>query len=160
MPEKKKLVRKIDNDFDNPIVCSGTDCSAHVFEQFHLEREGNGIKIVSDGLVDVQKEIDSQACNAGLVNIMKMQELRYGTLENAIKRNEAKQVYADVSKVPMTVGEQAEYVAKAEKEVLDLCNKLGISKEDLLKMNVESLGKLFEAKQVVPAPDSNEGGDK
>lgn len=116
----------------DPIPKSDTKLfSKTTVEKFHLEREGNGVKVVSDGFVDNQKLIDSEAKNAGLQNILKLQELRYGTIENAIKRNEDKQVFADVSKIPLSVAEQKEYLAKVDAAVKALCEKLNISRDEL-----------------------------
>lgn len=167
MPDKKVenkkptfADRKPDNFPGKPVLSNGVDCSAHLFEHFHLERKGEGVIIVSDGIEDFDKAVQEEACNAGLVNILKMQEMRYGTIENAVKRNQDKQVYADVSKVPTSVAEQAEYIANTEKELNALCQKLGISKEELLKTNVDTLQKLFEQKQAAAAPAESTEGDK
>lgn len=137
-------------NFETP---KGADFSKSVVERFHLERDGNGVKIVSDGFVDVQKEIDSEAQNAGLVNILKQQELRYGTVQNAIVRNEAKQVYAKVSDIPTNVAEQAEYIAKVQAEVNALKAKLGLDEAALLNLTEEKYKEIIASQN---APKESE----
>lgn len=148
----------VNNTPVNPIRSKGRDFSSGKCEHFHLQRKGEGVEVVSDGFVDGDALIQSEKCNAGLENIIKMQTIRYGTIQNAIKRNEDKQVFADLSKVPTTVAEQQEYIAKSEKELNDLCNKLGISKEDLLKSNLETLTQLVKGKNETSQPA--EGGNE
>lgn len=147
--------RKVNNTFSNPVSFEKMDESHKCIMVYHMEREGNGIKIVEDGLVDRQKLLESEKVNAGLENIIRLQTMRYGTIENAIKRNADKQVYADVSKLPTSVAEQAEFISKTEAEVASLCSELGISKEDLLKSNVDTLSQLIAAKK---AANNGEGG--
>ena len=144
-----------------PVVVAGCDFSNGKSLQRHLERDGNGVKIVEDGVVDNDALIQSEKINAGLENILKMQTMRYGTLENAIARNKDKQVFADVSHIPTSIGEQAEYVQNIQNDVDALCAKLGISKEDLLKSNQESLTQLLAAKQAAAqAPATETGGNE
>lgn len=161
MSEKQKQTNTLlpDNSIYAPVRSTGMDFSQKNREHFHLEREGNGVKIVSDGIVDEDALIQSEAKNAGLVNILRMQELRYGTVENAVKRNEAKQVFADVSKIPTSIGEQVEYIQQKEKEVNDLAAKLGISKEELLNSNLETLTKLCQGKETISQATA-EGGNE
>lgn len=136
-----------DNSVFHPILVKGADFSGNnVVMHRHMERDGNGIKIVEDGFVDEDALIQSEKCNAGLENIIRLQTMRYGTIENAIKRNEAKQVFADVSKIPTSIGEQAQYVEEIQKDVDKLCKELGITKEELLKSNQATLSQLYEAK--------------
>ena len=156
---KVDLTLKVNNSIYAPIRSKGFDFSNGKIEKFHLARKGSGVELISDGIVDQDELIQSEKCNAGLENIMKMQTLRYGTIQNAIKRNEDKQVFADVSKVPTSLAEQAEYISAAEKDVNELCAKLGISKEDLLKSNYESLSALFAEKNKV-ASQVEEGGNQ
>ena len=148
----------VDNFSTKPICAPGQDFSNGKREHFHLARKGEGVEIVSDGVVDEDALIQSEKCNAGLENIIKLQTLRYGTLENAIKRNEDKQQFADVSNIPTTIAEQAEYLNNIQADVDALCAKLGISKEDLLKSNQESLARMLEAKKT-PQPPTTEGGN-
>lgn len=132
----------------------------HIVEDKHAERTANGgIKFVSDGKRDIQKEIESQACNAGLQNIIRLQTLRYGTLENAIARNKEKQVFADVSKVPESVGEQAEMVKEATDNLQALADKYGVTVEQLLALkSSEDFQNLVTPKQNENAHD--EGGNE
>lgn len=113
--------------------------TAHIVEDKHAERGENGDLIfVSDGKRDIQKEINSQKCNAGLQNIIRLQTMRYGTLENAIARNKEKQTFADVSNVPDSVGEQAQMVADAKGNIQALAAKYGVTVEQLLALKSES----------------------
>ena len=143
----------------NPVERPGLDFSNAKRMHRHLERDGNGVKIVEDGYVDEDALIQSEKINAGLENIIRLQTMRYGTLENAIARNKDKQVFADVSHIPTTIGEQAEYVQNIQNDVDALCAKLGISKEDLLKSNQESLAQLLAAKQAAPQEPAPTGGN-
>lgn len=135
----------------NSVSRTGLDFSKKDSIKRHMVRDGNGIKIVEDGVVDVDALIQSEKINAGLQNIIKMQTMRYGTLENAIVANAQTQVFADVSKIPTTVAEQSEFVSGVQADVDALCAKLGISKEDLLKSTQESLAQLLAAKQAEAA---------
>lgn len=127
----------------------GVDNSEHIREDFHLERGSNNeVKVVSDGKTDYQKLIESEAKNAGLVNILRFQEMRYGSIQNAIIANEEKKLYADVSNIPDSVGEQAELVAKTNAEIDKLCKELGLTKEQLLNLTPE---KYIEIKQAQAA---------
>lgn len=134
-----------------PIARKGFDFSNGKVIARHMERDGNGIKIVEDGFVDRDALVQSEKCNAGLENIIRLQTMRYGTLENAIARNAQKQVFADVSKIPTSVAEQSEFVNGVQADVDALCAKLGISKEDLLKSNQETLAQLLAAKEAAAA---------
>ena len=151
-----------DNSRFKPVKVKGLVPGKGVVECFHLEREGSGVAVVSDGFTDRDKLIQSEAKNAGLSNIIRLQTLRYGTIDNAIARNADKQVFADVSNIPTSVGEQAEYLKNIEDDVSKLCAELGISREDLLKSNQESLARMLEVKkQASQAKKSDvEGGDK
>lgn len=149
----------VDNFPTKPICAPGQDFSNGKREHFHLARKGEGVEIVSDGVVDEDALIQSEKCNAGLENIIKLQTLRYGTLENAIKRNEDKQQFADVSNIPTTVAEQAEYLNNIQADVDALCAKLGISKEDLLKSNQESLARMLAAKETSQSANTEGGND-
>lgn len=157
MPNNEVKVRKIapNNFVTSPVtVVKGIDMSSGKREVYHLDREGNGLKVVSDGIVDHHELIQSEACNAGLENIIRLQTMRYGTIENAILRNKEKQTFADVSHIPTTVAEQAEYIKDIQNDVDNLCSKLGISKEELLKSNQQFLSdKLAELNKAAdPAP--------
>ena len=135
----------IDTSIFNLKPVEGSDFSSSVREDFHLEYgEGHNVVVVSDGRTDYQKEIESQTKNAGLVNILRYQEMRYGSINNAIVKNEEKKVYADVSHIPDSVGEQAALVAKTNAEVDRICQELGITKEQLLNLTPE---KYIEIKQ-------------
>lgn len=138
-----------DNTAINPVgfKSKGFDFSDGKVMKRHLERDGNGVKVVEDGVVDRHALVQSEKCNAGLENIIRLQTMRYGTIENAIARNADKQVYANVSNIPTSVAEQSEFVNGVEADVAALCAKLGISKEDLLKSTQESLAQLLAAKQ-------------
>ena len=149
-----------DNSRFKPVVSKGFDFSNGTVEHFHLERDGNGLKSVSDGFVDHKKMIQSEANNAGLSNLIRLQTLRYGTIENAIARNADKQLFADVSNIPTSVAEQAEYIANVEADVAKLCAELGVSKEDLLKSNQETLARMVEAKKQASVNSNDEGGNK
>lgn len=125
-----------------------------VEERFHAERdEKGGLTFVSDGKVDIQKEIDSQLCNAGLQNIIKMQTMRYGTIENAIARNEQKKTFADVSKVADSVGEQAEQVANSTAAAKAIAAKYGLTLDQVLALDSDKLINLMK-----PKNDPNAGG--
>lgn len=167
MPDKKvKFVHPgflPDNTATVPVELVGQDFTKKTTIHRHMEREGNGIKIVEDGVVDEDALIQSEKCNAGLENIIRLQTMRYGTLENAIKRNADKQVYADVSHIPTTVAEQSEFVSGVQADVDALAAKLGITKEELLKSTQESLAQLLAAKQAAaaqPAAAASTGGNE
>ena len=66
-------------------------------------------------------------------------------------------MFADVSKIPTSIAEQEQYVKNIEEDVYNLCNKLGISKEELLKSNQENLAKLLASKQQTT---NEEGGNQ
>ena len=143
----------------------GVDFSASVREDFHLERgDNNEVKVVSDGFTDYQKMIDSEAKNAGLVNILKFQEMRYGSIQNAIIANEEKKLYADVSQIPDSVGEQAALVARTNAEVERLCKELGVTKDELLNLTTEKYieikKKQAEAAAAAAAQNQNQGGNE
>lgn len=163
MAQSKHITERIaDNSFRNPVQSFGLDFSNGKRMHRHMVREGNSINIVEDGVVDEDALIQSEACNAGLQNIIRLQTMRYGTIENAIARNADRQVFADVSKIPTSVAEQSEYVKGIQADVDALAAKLGISKEDLLKATQESLAQRLEAlNQAAAAPAvSNEGGQQ
>ena len=155
MPENTIYTNSVLNPVDRP----GFDFSNSKRMHKHLERDGNGVKIVEDGVVDEDALIQSEKINAGLENIIRLQTMRYGTLENAIARNKDKQVFADVSHLPTSVAEQSEYVSNIQADVDALCAKLGISKEDLLKSNQETLAQLLAAKQAAAAAPSDGGNE-
>ena len=134
------------------------DFSNTKYESFHLERDGLDIKIVSDGISDRRKEVHSHAKEAGLQNILKMQALRYGSVDNAIKRNEEKKVFADVSNIPDTVGEQAELVKKSNSDVNKLCQELGLTKDQLLSLTPEKYLEIKHAQAAALA--ANQGGQE
>ena len=134
------------------------DFSNGKYESFHLEREGLDIKVVSDGISDRNKEIQSHAKEAGLENILKMQALRYGSVDNAIKRNEEKKVFADVSKIPDSVGEQAEMVFKNKKDFEALCQELGLTKDQLLALTPEKYLEIKQAQAAALAAQKEQGG--
>lgn len=150
---------KPNNFMSNPVKTKGIDMSKAVRENFHLVRKGNGLDVVSDGFTDYKKLIQSQACNAGLQNIIRLQTMRYGTIENAIVRNKEKQVFADVSNIPTSVAEQAEYIKDIQNDVDELCSKLGISKDELLKANQEFLADKLAALNKA-ANEAAEGGNE
>lgn len=127
------------------------------YESFHLERDGLNIKVVSDGISDRKKEIQSHKNEAGLQNILKLQAMRYGTINNAIARNEDKKVFADVSGIPDSVGEQAALVAKTNAEIEKLCNELGLTKEQLLNLTPEKYVEIKQA-QAAALASANNGG--
>lgn len=152
MPSNQKFIHPgfaPDNCATKPVAFNnvGFDFSNGKVMKYHLERDGKGVKIIEDGIVDEHALIQSEKVNAGLENIMRLQTMRYGTLENAIKRNADRQVYADVSNIPTSVAEQADFVNGVEADVAALCAKLGISKEDLLKSTQESLAQILAAKE-------------
>lgn len=151
-----------DNSKFKSCVVKGLDFSDGKVEEFDVSREGTGLKIISKGFVDRDKLIQSEAGNAGLANIIRLQSLRYGTIENAIYRNADKQVYADVSNIPTSVGEQKEYLADVNKEVEKLCSELGITKEQLAKSNQDTLEKLLAAKNSAKneTASNQEGGNE
>lgn len=166
--KQESLVKEIkrviyDNSLLLPVFSAGMDFSCAKRVKRHLEREGSGVTIVEDGIVDYDAEIQAQACNAGLQNIIRLQTMRYGTIDNAIARNKDKQVFADVSDVPLTVAEQSEFVNATQKEVDALCAKLGLSKEDLMKANRDFLAGKLEALNKTSSEDavaSTLGGNK
>lgn len=126
-----------DNHVLHPVRSKGTDFSKGEREDFHLERKDGQIISVSDGITDYNALIQSHKNEAGLVNIMKLQTLRYGTLDNAIARNKDKQVFADVSNIPDSVAEQKKMVDKANADIKKLCDELGVTKEELLSLTPE-----------------------
>ena len=140
-----------------------TDClnqKRSSYEMRHLEKEGTSVKVVSDGFVDRDKEIQSELKNAGLQNILKLQEMRYGTIDNAIARAADRGVYADVSKIPDNVGDTAAYVAAAQAKLNALAAELGVDPSELSgNLTAEKLAELFKNKaSAAAAPtDSNEG---
>lgn len=117
----------------------------------HLERINGGLIIVSDGFKDIQKEINSELKNAGLQNILKLQELRYGTLDNAIARARDRGVYADVSHIPTDVAGQSDLVNKTNAAVDKLCKELGLTKEQLLGLTPEKYVEIKEAQAAAAA---------
>lgn len=126
-----------------------------VEERFHAERdEKGGLKFVSDGKLDIQKEICSQKCNAGLQNIIKMQTMRYGTIENAIARNEQKKTFADVSGVADSVGEQAEAVAASTAAAQAIAKKYGLSLDQVLALDQDKLITLMTPKSEAPKEEN------
>ena len=135
------------------------DFSNGKYESFHLERDGLDVKVVSDGISDRDKEIQSHKKEAGLENILKQQALRYGSVGNAIKRNEEKKVFADVSKVPNTVGEQAELVSQTNKDVEKLCKELGLTKDQLLALTPEKYVEIKQA-QAAALAAQDQGGNE
>lgn len=149
-----------DNSRIKPVARSGFDFSNGTVTLRHMERDGNGVKIVEDGVEDRKALIQSEKVNAGLENIIRLQAMRYGTIENAIARNKEKQTFADVSKIPTSVAEQKEYIEKNEAEITALCQKLGISKEDLLKSTSESLAKLLADKAAASQEQANPGNEE
>lgn len=155
---EKVINRQPDNNCFHPVESNGFDFSNGKRMARHMVREGNGLKIVEDGVIDHDAEIQAQSCNAGLQNIIRLQTMRYGTLENAIKRNADRQVFADVSKIPTTVAEQQEFVEKNSAEVDALCKKLGISKDELLKATAESLSAKLQALNQANVQTVTEGG--
>lgn len=133
-----------------------------IYEQKHLERDGNGVKVVSDGFIDLNKEIQSELKNAGLQNILKLQELRYGTLDAAIVRAKDKGVYADVSNVPTDIASQQELINKTNAQVDKLCKELGITKDQLLNLTPEKYAEIKAAQAAAAAASqsNNEGGNQ
>lgn len=110
----------------------------HIVEDKHAVRDSKGgLKFVSDGKRDIQKEIESQKCNAGLQNIIKLQTLRYGTIDNAIARNKEKQTFADVSKIPTSVAEQFEMVADSQAAIYKLAKKYNMTVDQVLALKSE-----------------------
>ena len=155
----QNINRLPNNSFYDPIARVPLDCSSGKVLRKHMERDGNGIKIVEDGIEDADALIQSEKINAGLENIIRLQTMRYGTIENAIARNADKQVFADVSHIPTSVAEQTEFVNGVQADVAALCAKLGITKEDLLKSNQETLAQLLAAKQAAAVNNgAGEGG--
>ena len=135
---------------------------SNIVKQRHLEREGKGLIIVDDGFLDIDKEIQSQAQNAGLQNILKLQEMRYGTISNAIVRCSEKGIYADVSNIPTDVASQEIFVANAQAKIAALKKDLGLTDADLASLDYEKLVKLYEAKQAAAAAatSQDEGGNE
>lgn len=135
----------------------------NIFEQRHLEKDGKSVKVVSDGFIDRDKEIQSELKNAGLQNILKLQEMRYGTLDNAIARAEDKGVYADVSKIPDNVGDTAAYVAAAQAKLNALAAELGVDPSELSgNLTADKLAELYQKKNSTAAAPTgnNEGGQE
>ena len=160
--QTKTYDRMPNNSSINPVISTGMDFSNAKRMKRHMVRDGNGIKIVEDGIVDEDALIQSEACNAGLQNIIRLQTMRYVTIDNAIARNKDKQVFADVSKIPTSIAEQQEYVASVQADVDALCAKLGISKEELLKANQEFLASKLQAVNTPSGETAvaNEGGQQ
>lgn len=126
----------------------------------HLERDGKSVKIVEDGIVDHDAEIQSQLKNAGLQNILKLQELRYGTVDNAIARAADKGIYADVSNIPTDISGQAAFIQAAQAKIAKLKAELGLSDEDIKNLSIDRLTEIYtEQAKVAAAPNaSQEGG--
>lgn len=125
-----------------------------------LDRVNGDIVIVEGAVVDYDEEIQSHKKEAGLEAIKKAQILRYGTLDNAIARNQAKQKFLDVSKLGDDIANRE--IAKAnEADIAKLAAKLGISKEEILtltKANFEALVKAKESANDNSANDNSANG--
>lgn len=124
----------------------------------HLDRIDGDVVVVDGDKVDYDAEIQSQIKNAGLQTILKMQTMRYGTLENAIARNEAKRVFGDVSNIPDSVGAQQAYIAKQNAELDKMAQQLGVSREELLKMTESTFNAKIEAMKKAQGGNGNEEG--
>lgn len=110
----------------------------------HLDRVDKDIIVVEGDKVDYDKEIQSYAKVAGLETILKLQKNMYGTLDNAIKKNQAKQVFADVSKFPDSVEGQKKYVEDLNNQLDAVAKKLGISRDEVLNLTEGTFRKLLE----------------
>lgn len=148
------------NSYLHPVKFVGQDFSECVREDFHMEVVDGTLIPVSDGITDYNKVVQSHENEAGLKNIIKLQTLRYGTLDNAIARNKEKQTFADVSKVPDSVAEQQALVAKTNAEVDKLCKELGITKDQLLNLTAEKYAEIKKAQAdaAAAAQAATEGG--
>lgn len=147
----------------HPTVQGSRDMSDGKREDFHLAIVDGVLTEVSDGVTDYVKLVQSHANEAGLVNILKLQELRYGTIDNAIARNKEKQVFADVSGIPDSVAEQQALVAQTNAEIDKLCADLGLTREQLLNLTPEKYIEIKNAQAAAAAASvaaSNEGGQE
>ena len=147
--------------FENPQSIGSCLRGKHnLYEKRHLELEGKSVTVVSDGFCDVDKEIQSELKNAGLQNILKLQELRYGTLDNAIARVNDRGVYADVSNIPDGVGPRSAYVAAAQEELARLAASLGLTPEEVAKLTGEQIAARYQelAAAQTAAASGSEGG--
>lgn len=153
--QEKKIEAKrsiVYSTSENPVLTPSLIGTRNIskYTKRHLAFEGKSIKIVEDGICDIDAEIMSELKNAGLQNILKLQELRYGTLENAITRANDRGVYADVSKIPDSIGERAEFIAKARADLEALKAKYNLTDEDIKNFNIDS----FAAK-LNPTPQAS-----
>lgn len=139
------------NHITNAAPVVKLDLSDAKREDFHLAIVDGVLNVVSDGITDYKKVIQSHASEAGLVNILKLQTMRYGTLDNAIARNKEKQVFADVSNIPDSVAEQKAMVEKTNAEIDRLCKELGLSRDQLLNLTADKYVEIKKAQQEASA---------
>ena len=162
MANNKLTLKLVYSTFEKPISLRNCLHEKHnIYEKRHLELEGKSVTIVSDGFVDKDKEIQAELKNAGLQNILKLQEMRYGTLDNAIARADERGVYADVSNIPDGVGARAEYVANAQAELKRLASELGLTPEEVSKLTGDQIAARYqELSAAAQSGTSQEGGAK
>lgn len=139
------------NHITNAAPVVKLDLSDAKREDFHMAIVDGVLNVVSDGITDYKKVIQSHASEAGLVNILKLQTMRYGTLDNAIARNKEKQVFADVSNIPDSVAEQKAMVEKTNAEIDRLCKELGLSRDQLLNLTADKYVEIKKAQQEAAA---------
>lgn len=157
------MVKKIEySSIENlKVLPSKINVKHNRYEQRHLELDGKSVKIVSDGFCDRDKEIQSELKNSGLQNILRMQEMRYGTLENAIARAQDRGVYADISDIPDNIGDRAEYIQKVNESLAQLKKELGLTDDDLKSLNADKIIELYEKKNkpvTTTSEEPTEGG--
>ena len=139
------------NHITNAVPVAKLDLSDGKREDFHMAIVDGVLNVVSDGVTDYKKLIQSHKDEAGLVNILKLQTMRYGTLDNAIARNKEKQVFADVSSIPDSVAEQKAMVEKTNAEIDRLCKELGLSRDQLLNLTADKYVEIKKAQQEAAA---------
>lgn len=142
-------------------IGSGIHKKHNTYLKRHLERDGKSVKVIEDGIVDADKEIQSELKNAGLQNILKLQELRYGTLDNAIARAADKGVYADVSNIPTNLADQTVWVQQAQAKIAKLKADLGLTDDELKAVDIDKLTAIYTAQAKAAAASNasnNEGG--
>lgn len=148
---------KLNNCYTANKIDYGLDLSEYgKGKEKKLDRVNGDIVIVEGAVIDYDAEIQSHKKEAGLEAIKKAQILRYGTLDNAIARNQAKQKFLDVSKFGDDIANRE--IAKAnEEEISKLAEKLGISKDEILSLTKANFEALVKVKETTKQGNENGG---